>query len=315
MKDFNILVLEGGFNEEHQISLETGKQVKKTLNELDINFDSLLVDPKTFLKDIQKFDRSYICFNSLHGTFGEDGKIQKILEDLSYKFTHSNYKSSKISFDKELTKKEIINCSIRTPESINLKIDELRLDIFNNFYSNYGQFIIKPVGSGSSFGIKIFKDRQSINLFMSDLENNLGFYKNHKELMIEKFIKGRELTVSVIEEDNHSRSIEVTEIIYAGSDFFDYKSKYTPGYSEHILPAKIPKDIYLMAMNYAKIVHDKLLCRAISRSDFIFDGKDLFFLEINTQPGLTPISLVPEQLKYHDISFKDLIKNIIKCSI
>ena len=134
--------------------------------------------------------------------------------------------------------------------------------------------------------------------------------------MLEPYILGKELTVSVFEENNISKSVAVTEIV-TQNDFFDYEAKYSKGFSKHILPAKIPSKIYNKCMKDAKIVHDTLECRGISRSDFLYDEKNqkLFFLEINTQPGLTPISLVPEQLKFKSIDFKKLIENLIKSSI
>ena len=151
----------------------------------------------------------------------------------------------------------------------------------------------------------------SLNMFLKEFEENKDIYKNHEELLIEKYIKGRELTVAVLNNNNKSVAIEVTEIIF-NSDFFDYKSKYTKGYSKHVLPAKIPKNIYDICKDYAKIIHDTIDCGAVSRSDFIYDNKEIYFLEINTQPGLTPVSLVPEQLQYQNISFDELILNIIK---
>mgnify|MGYP001442716374 CR=1 FL=1 len=134
--------------------------------------------------------------------------------------------------------------------------------------------------------------------------------------MIEKYINGRELTVSVIEDKGISKPVEVTEII-SKNNFFDYKSKYTKGFSKHILPAKLPKEIYKKCLKKAKIIHDTIGCKGISRSDFLYDEKQkkLFFLEINTQPGLTPISLVPEQLKYNKISFNLLISKILDAAL
>ena len=138
--------------------------------------------------------------------------------------------------------------------------------------------------------------------------------KKFKAVLIEKYVHGRELTVSVREKNGNSIPVEVTEII-SKNEFFDYKSKYTSGYSTHILPAKIPKKIYDKCMEDAKLAHDILNCNCISRSDFIFDGTNIFFLELNTQPGLTPISLVPEQLKYHDISFDELVMSLIDSAL
>ena len=303
-----VFVLEGGFNEEHEVSLETGKQIKQSLKNLNIKYDSILVNPESFKNEIINFNKRDIFFNALHGTFGEDGTIQKILEKSSFKFTHSSSIASKIGFNKELTKKKIKKTQILTPKYLVLGLLDIKKDILFEIFLNIGPFVIKPIASGSSFGIKIFKNEKSLNLFLDDLKNNLKIYKKNQKLLIEKYIHGRELTVSVREKNGSSIPVEVTEII-SKNEFFDYKSKYTTGYSKHILPADIPKKVY------DKLAHDILNCNCISRSDFIFDGTNIFFLELNTQPGLTPISLVPEQLKYHDISFDELVMSLIDSAL
>ena len=314
MENLKVLILEGGFNEEHEVSIETGKQVKKALSDLDIEYKSILVDPFTFKKEIKKIKNDYLYFNALHGRFGEDGKIQKILDDLLVKYTHSNKEASSIGFNKALSKEAIKNTKVLTAKSITLDCRELTQNIMIEIYKKFGSFVIKPISSGSSFGIKIFKDEKSIiDLFNSDVDN-LNIYKDHPKLLVEKYIEGRELTVAVIEKDHQSTSVEVTEIIY-NNEYFDYESKYTKGHAKHILPAILPKDIYHNCKVLAKIVHDKINCRGISRSDFIYDGDNIYFLEINTQPGLTAISLVPEQLKYQNFSFNEMVLNIIKCSL
>lgn len=314
MENVKVLVLEGGFNEEHEVSIETGKQVKKSLSDLNIEYKSLLVNPITFEKEIIKFKNNHLCFNALHGRFGEDGKIQKILDNLSFKYTHSNEEASSIGFNKILSKKAIKNTEVLTAKSITLDCKDLTQNIMIENYKNFGPFVIKPISSGSSFGVKIFKDEASIiDLFNNELDN-LNIYKDHPKLLVEKFIEGRELTVAVVEKKNLSIPLEVTEIIY-DNEYFDYKSKYTKGYSKHILPAVLPQNIYHNCKIFAKIVHDKIKCRGISRSDFIYDGDNIYFLEINTQPGLTAISLVPEQLRYKNVSFNEMITDIIKCSL
>ena len=276
MKNLKILILEGGFNEEHEVSLLTGKEVKKSLKKLDIKFDSILVNPKNFEQEINNYDQEYVCFNALHGTFGEDGKIQKILDEASFKYTHSNANSSLIGFDKRLTKESIVGTSIIYPEYISISFREITKEILISLYHDYGAIILKPILSGSSFGINILKNIDAIDLFTKNIVDNLDIYKNHNEIMIEKYIEGRELTVSVIEKNNISEAIDVTEII-SYNNFFDYKSKYTPGFSKHILPANIPPKIYEECKYQAKTVHDKINCNGVSRSDFIYDNEKLFF--------------------------------------
>lgn len=309
-----ILILEGGFNEEHEISLSTAKEVKKSLTNLNIRFDSLLVNPHTFSEDINKYNNDYLCFNALHGTFGEDGTIQKILENNEIKFTHSDSISSNIGFNKLLTKKKIQNTKILTAKSFilkTIKLDEIKI---REIYEEFNSFVIKPVSSGSSYGVQIIKNTKDIDNFIRNINNNRKIYKKHNELLIEKYIEGRELTVAVVNKDNISEAVEVTEII-TNNYFYDYQSKYSKGFSRHILPAKLPIKIYNNCLEYAKIVHDKIKCKNLSRSDFLYDNKNIYFLEINTQPGLTSVSLVPEQLKHKNISFDNLIQDIINSSL
>ncbi len=314
MKKNKILILEGGYNEEHEISLATAKEIKKSLYNLNIEFKSLIVSPNNFEEKINKFNNQYMCINALHGPYGEDGQIQKILEGLSFKFTHSDSEASKIGFNKELSKKALSDSKLRLLDHVILETKSIDKDKLIEIFLKLGAFILKPVASGSSFGIKIFKNINEINLFSKDLKKNLYLYKSHNKLMLEKYIQGRELTVAVIEKDNKSIAIEVTEII-SNMEFFNYNAKYSPGIATHILPAKIPTKVYEDCKEYAKIAHDTINCRGLSRSDFIYYKDEIYFIEINTQPGLTALSLVPEQLKYQKTSFDQMIKNLIKCSL
>ena len=309
-----ILVLEGGFNEEHEISLNTSKEVQNSLARMKFKFDVLQVNPKNFSEKIVFYDNNVLCFNALHGTYGEDGTIQKILENKKITFTHSDSKVSKIAFDKNLTKKKIKNSEVVFLESIVFDKSQLEIDQFYKAYKRFSSFVLKPVSSGSSFGVKIFYSIKDIENFFLNFGKEIKIYKNIKKFMIEKYIKGRELTVTVFENNGMSQSVEVTEIISKNS-FFDYKAKYTKGLSKHVLPANLPKKIYHQCLSYAKIVHDILGCKAITRSDFIYDEKQIYFLEINTQPGLTSVSLVPEQLNHKNINFDLLIKKIIDISL
>ena len=313
VKNLKVLVLEGGFNEEHEISLSTGKEIKKSLSNLGIEYNSLIINPKTFKKDISLFNEKYVCFNALHGTFGEDGKIQKILDQMNIRYTHSSSLSSYTGFNKDLTKKAIEKTIITSPKYLKINSKDLNKKTLQMFLDKMGEYIIKPNSSGSSFGIKIFKNLEDINFFIDNIEKNIKIYENHNILIVEKYLRGRELTVAVIEKDGLSIPVEVTEIVSGNDKYFDYNSKYILGASKHYLPANIEKKLYEKCKNFAKIVHDKINCRGISRSDFILVNKEIFFLEINTQPGLTPISLVPEQLKYKKISFDDLILSILNC--
>lgn len=309
-----ILILEGGFNEEHEISLNTAKEIKKSLRKLKISFESMIVNPDNFRNTLSFYKNDFLCFNALHGTFGEDGSVQKILEEFEFKFTHSDSLSSKLAFNKQLTKQNLKKTKIEIIKSEVLNIKNINKKKMKDIYDQYESFVIKPVSSGSSFGVKIFKNFNDIKFFNKNISKYLKLYKKHPQLLIEKYIPGRELTVTVFKDKKQYQPIAVTEII-SSNPFFDYQSKYTEGYSKHILPAKLPQSVYKNCLDCAKIAHNTLNCKGVTRSDFLFDNEKIYFLEINTQPGLTPISLVPEQLKYKGISFDSLIEKLINSAL
>ena len=308
-----IVILEGGYNEEHEVSLNTSTTVQKSLKRLKLNFEVLNVNPEEFREKIHNYDKNFLFFNALHGPYGEDGKIQKELINKNLLFTHSGVEASTNAFNKNLTKKIISKTEVPYLFSKIISKKSIKPDVFFNFFNNFNSFVIKPVSSGSSFGVKVFHTLQDIKKFFINLNAEIEIYKNHDDIMLEKYIKGRELTVGVIENNNISESIAVTEII-SKNRIYDYDAKYIKGLSKHIVPAKIPKNIYNDCLKFAKKVHDNLNCKSLSRTDFIYDGKQLYFLEINTQPGLTETSLIPEQLKYKKILFDDFILEIIKAS-
>jgi len=309
-----IVVLEGGLNEEHEVSINSSKQIQKALINLNYDYEVLSVNPMNFEKKLKEYNGDFLFFNSLHGPYGEDGEIQRLFEKYNLYYTHSNSLTSALAFDKILTKSKLSKTEIKFPKSIPINKLDINYEKFKEFYQTLNKFVLKPVGSGSSFGVRIFASFDQIDSYFQNYTSEINLYKDHDNLMIEKYIEGKELTVGVLEKNNNSISMAVTEILYE-NQFYDYKAKYTEGKSQHIIPARISKDIYDRSLNLAKIAHDKLECRGLSRSDFIFDGKDLFFLEINTQPGLTLTSLVPEQSEYIKISFENLINSIIHSSL
>ena len=307
-----ILILEGGFNEEHEVSLNSSREIQKTLKSLKIKYKTLLVNSKNFEKKINKY-KKYICFNALHGPFGEDGQIQRILKSKKIKFTHSNFISSRNCFNKVTSKKIISANKILTPKFKLLRKNDLNYENLLKIKKNYKRFVIKPSKSGSSFGIKIIKTYQDLNYFHKIIEKykeNLSF---HDDIIIEEFISGKELTVSTIKYSKKIEALAVTEI-KTDNTFFDYQAKYSKGYAKHFIPAKISKKIYKKCMMIAEKSHKILGCNSIARTDFIFNSKNnkIYFLEINTQPGLTSVSLLPEQAKYRNISFAKIILGILK---
>ena len=308
-----IIILEGGFNEEHEVSINTSIEVQNSLKRMKYSFEIIRVDPNDFEEKIKNYDKNFIFFNALHGPYGEDGTIQKILDKNKLFYSHSKSTCSENAFNKDYTKKILSNTDIPCLKSIVIKKDKINSLDFKEIYNELGDFVIKPVKSGSSFGVKVFNSIDDIKKFFSNIEEEMKIYLNHQEIMFEKYVKGKELTVSVIEKNNSLESLAVTEII-SNNLIYDYDAKYTTGHSKHEIPAKIPKQIYNQCLYYASKAHDLLDCKSVSRSDFIFDGQNLFFLEINTQPGLTKTSLVPEQLKYKNISLDNFILDIIESS-
>ncbi len=312
MSNKKILILEGGNNEEHDVSLVTSREIQKILNQNKLKFKILRVNPKNFHKKIINY-KNFVCINALHGPFGEDGQTQKILKKNKIPFSHSNIKSSNLCFNKSASKKEIIKNKLMSPKYYLLNINDLNEKKLIIIKSKLKKFVIKPNRSGSSFGIKIIKNQKEFNILISNLEEFKKELNNHKEILIEEYISGRELTVSTLKLDKKIHALAVTEI-KSKNKFFDYKAKYSKGYAKHILPAKLNKINYAKCLKFATKAHKLLGCNSLARTDFIFDTKKnkIYFLETNTQPGLTPISLLPEQANYKGLPFSEIIFILIK---
>ena len=307
-----VLILQGGYNEEHNVSLNTSKEIIKALKKLKINFKILTVNPITFAKDILKYSNEYICFNALHGPFGEDGKIQKILKTNNFRVTHSNQISSSNCFDKIKSKKIISKFRISTPKYDIIKIKDINKKYLNKQKLKFGKFVVKPASSGSSNGLVIVKSKEDLLGFFKKLKKFKNNFDNNDKFIVEEYISGKELTVSILKNKSIFTPLAVTEIISLNKSY-DYKAKYTKGFSKHILPAKISKKNYNKCLNYALKAHEILKCNSISRSDFIYSSsKDkIYYLETNTQPGMTKLSLVPEQAKFNKISFEKIILELL----
>ncbi len=311
-----ILILQGGFNEEHKVSINTAKQIATSLTKLKIDFKTLTVNPYTFEKDILKFSNEYICFNALHGTFGEDGKIQKILKKNKFCFTHSNHISSSNCFNKLKSKKIINKFKIITPEFEIVKCENINSQLLNTIKKQFSKFVLKPVSSGSSHGLKIIKSYKDLYVFFNELRNFKKKFHKKQQFIIEKFISGKELTVSVLEKNSVPQPLEVTEIVSL-NETYDYQAKYSKGYSRHFIPARINKKNYRKCLNLALKIHKIFKCKTLSRVDFIYNKKQnkIYFLEINSQPGMTSLSLLPEQANYQKIKFENIILRLINNAI
>ena len=307
-----ILILQGGYNEEHKVSLNTAKQIAKSLTKLKIKFKTLIVNPDTFQKDILKFSNKYICFNALHGSFGEDGKLQKILKNNNFCFTHSNHISSANCFSKLKSKKIVNKFKIITPSFELVKCENINSKLLILIKKKFSKFVLKPVSSGSSHGLKIIKSNKDLSIFFEELRNFKKRFHKSEQFIIEKYISGKELTVSVLEKNSIPQPLEVTEIVSL-NETYDYQAKYSKGFSKHFIPARISKQNYNKCLNLALKIHKIFKCKTLSRIDFIFNKKQnrIYFLEINSQPGMTALSLLPEQANYQKIKFENIVLRLI----
>tara|TARA_B100001027_G_scaffold215821_1_gene190616 strand:+ start:2831 stop:3742 length:912 start_codon:yes stop_codon:yes gene_type:complete len=293
-----VLVLGGGYSKERSISLRSAKAITKSIKKL---YRLKFCDPcNNFFKTIEKF-KPDIIFNALHGRFGEDGYIQSILETLSIKYTHSGVISSMCAMDKELSKKIFIKNKILTPKFIKLKNNNKNINY--NKIKNYLKYpvVIKPINEGSSLDVYICNNK-------SILSNKLKKMKNYNEILVEKFIPGREIQVAIM----GKKVLGPIELI-PKRKFYDYKAKYNSNAkTKHIIPVNLSKNNFKKINQIALKAHKILNCKGITRSDFKFYKNKFYLLELNTQPGMTNLSLVPEIAAHKGINFKSLITWMIK---
>jgi D-alanine-D-alanine ligase len=302
MKKKTILVVSGGTSSEREISLKSGKACSVAIKSLKykvINFDPA----KQNFKKIKNYKVDLI-FNALHGKDGEDGIAQSYFEYFKIPYTHSGILSSMNSMDKIISKKEFKKNNIRTPSYIELNLINYLsvLKKINIFKSNLTYpLVVKPSNEGSSIGVKICKN------FVELQKNTIELMKKYKTLIVENFIGGQEIQVAVI----NGKPLGAIEL-KPKRKFYDYKAKYLKSAETlHLMPANISNKKYKEVLVLAKKAHIALKCRGITRSDFKFKENKFYLLEINTQPGMTDLSLVPEIAKYVGISFKNLVKSII----
>ena len=293
-----ILIISGGISKERAISLETGLQVSRELKKN--NFKVKICEPNFEIKNIIKKYKPKIIFNALHGQFGEDGYIQTILETFNIPYTHSGVLASAKAMDKEISKKIFLKNGILTPKYIKYSFDKKKNEIIN-IVKNKLKFpvVIKPINEGSSVNVFICNK----NNFFNNLQK-LKFYKN---VMIEKFIPGREIQVAVM----GNKTLGAIEL-KPKRKFYDYEAKYNPkARTEHIIPVSLAKEKYNNLLKIALKAHKVIGCKGVTRSDFKFYKNKFYLLEINTQPGMTKLSLVPEIAAYYGISFIKLLKWIL----
>ena len=299
MKKKNILVLCGGISNERLISLETGKQVTKELKKN--NYKVSICEPDNSLFQKIKLFKPDIIFNALHGQFGEDGYIQTILEIQKIPYTHSGIIASSIAMDKEISKKIFKKNKILTPKFIKLNLKKYKKNIIKLIEKKFKfPVVLKPINEGSSVHVYIC-NKKNIN---QNLKKLIGY----NEILIEEFIPGREIQVAIM----GKKKLGAIEL-KPKRKFYDYEAKYNlKAKTEHIIPVKLNENDYKKIIDITIRAHNAIGCKGVTRSDFKFYKGRFYLLEVNTQPGMTKLSLVPEIANYAGISFIKLIEWILK---
>ena len=294
-----VLILSGGISKERLISLDTGKQVAKELKKNGYKIKISEPD-KNLKKTITNF-KPGVIFNALHGQFGEDGYIQTILERFKIPYTHSGVIASSLAMDKEISKKIFVKNKIKTPKFFTYSYDIPVSNLIKKIKKSFKfPVVVKPLNEGSSVNVYICNEKNIIKFVNSVI--------NYRKIMIEEFIGGREIQVAIM----GNQKLGAIEL-KPKRKFYDYEAKYnTNAKTEHIIPVDLPKNKLKQVLNIALKAHKAIGCTGVTRSDFKFCNGNFYLLEINTQPGMTKLSLVPEIAAYKGISFIELIEWILK---
>lgn len=291
----HVVVLMGGWSAEREVSLVSGAAVANALSSVGYQVTSIDVqrDMSSLLGRL--YPKPDVVFNALHGRYGEDGCVQGLLNILNIPYTHSGVLASALAMDKPMAKRLMKDAGITVADHQIVTREEM---------TNSGvmdtPFVIKPLNEGSSVGVSIIYENDHFDLAAAE-------WSYGEQVMLEKYIAGRELTVAVMGD----LALDVTEID-TQHGFYDYNAKYARGGSRHQVPADLPTDVYEEALRISLLAHETMGCRGVSRSDMRYDGTNLYMLEVNTQPGMTPTSLVPEQAAHANISFEDLVSWMVE---
>jgi D-alanine-D-alanine ligase len=296
--DTHVALLKGGWSPEREVSLASGAACAAALREAGFVVTEIDVD-RDIAARLSEL-RPDVAFNALHGPIGEDGNIQGLMNILGIPYTHSGVLASAMAMDKPKAKDVFAGIDVRCPEGLVLTIED-----FARGHPMEPPYVVKPIDQGSSVGVHIVKDGDN---FSPDPET----WTFGRHVLVERFIPGRELCVAVMD----GEALTVTEIT-SDRGFYDYEAKYAAGGSVHVLPAKLPESVMREAMRMSEAAYQALGCRGVARTDLRYDDTDadpgtLYLLEINTQPGMTSTSLVPEQAAYRGISFSELVARMVE---
>ena len=300
--DTHIAVLMGGLSSEREVSLSSGKGCADALE--TVGYRVTRVDAGRDLAQVLAALKPDVVFNALHGDWGEDGCVQGVLETLAIPYTHSGVLSSALAMDKDKSKAVLKAAGLKVPGGGLFDRHEVaRRHVIDPPY------VVKPNAEGSSVGVYLV--REGSNDFATDVGEPGWAYGDL--VMVEPFIPGKELAVTVLGEKSGPRALTVTDITPT-KGFYDYEAKYAPGGSVHVLLAVLPDHVFEAALRQAEAAHVAMGCRGVSRTDFRYDDvkDDLVLLEVNTQPGMTPTSLVPEQAAHVGLSYPELVRWMVE---
>ena len=298
----HVAVLMGGLSSEREVSLSSGKGCAEALE--TAGFRVTRVDAGRDLAQVLAALKPDVVFNALHGDWGEDGCVQGVLETLAIPYTHSGVLASALAMDKDKSKAVLKAAGLKVPGGGLFDRHEVaRRHVIDPPY------VVKPNAEGSSVGVYLV--RELANDFATEVGAPDWAYGDL--VMVEPFIPGKELAVTVLGEASGPRALTVTDITPV-KGFYDYEAKYAPGGSVHVLPAVLPPQVFEAALRQAEAAHVAMGCRGVSRTDFRYDDvkDDLVLLEVNTQPGMTPTSLVPEQAAYVGLSYPELVRWMVE---
>ena len=303
LSDLHVAVLMGGISAERQVSLSSGEECAKALERQGARVSRVDAgrDLANVLSGLIKPD---VALNCLHGAWGEDGCVQGVLETLRIPYTHSGVLASALAMDKDKSKAVLKAAGLKVPGGGLFDRHEVATR-----HVIEPPYVVKPNAEGSSVGVYLV--REGANDFASEVAATDWTYG--EQVMVEPFIPGKELAVTVLGETAGPRALTVTDITPV-KGFYDYEAKYAKGGSVHVLPAVLPPHVFEAALREAELAHTAMGCRGVSRSDFRYDDvkDDLVLLEVNTQPGMTPTSLAPEQAAHVGMSYEDLVRWMVE---
>ncbi|WP_333592649.1 D-alanine--D-alanine ligase [Brevundimonas sp.] len=297
----HVAVLMGGLSSEREVSLSSGEGCAKALE--TAGYRVTRVDAGRDLAQVLTRLKPDVAFNALHGEWGEDGCVQGVLETLAIPYTHSGVLSSALAMDKDKSKAVLRAAGVIVPGG----------GLFDRHAVAAGHviappYVVKPNAEGSSVGVYLVREGEAPVAAVGEPGWTYG-----DQVMVEPFIAGKELAVTVLGEKSGPRALTITDITPT-KGFYDYEAKYAPGGSRHVLPAELPPAVFEKALRQAELAHAAMGCRGVSRSDFRYDDvkDDLVLLEVNTQPGMTPTSLVPEQAAYVGMDYPNLVRWMVE---